>query len=92
MTTTVPTPSPKVLFTEIDDGTGVLLHLDTKFYYTLNATGVVVWKALADRSVESSGAIAERLVAAFRVEREVAERDIEALIAELLEGGLVIAK
>ena len=42
-----PPPHPQVLFTEIDDGSGVLLHLDTKFYYTLNATGVVVWKALA---------------------------------------------
>ena len=91
-TASVPTPSPKVLFTEIDDGTGVLLHLDTKFYYTLNATGVVVWKALADRSAASTGAIADRIVAAFRVEREVAERDVAALIAELLDGGLVIAK
>ena len=38
-----------VVLTEMGDGAGVLLHLGTKFYYTLNATGVAVWKALAER-------------------------------------------
>jgi len=38
-------PHPSVVCTVIDDG-GVLLHLDTKFYYSLNATGLAVWDLL----------------------------------------------
>jgi Coenzyme PQQ synthesis protein D (PqqD) len=86
----VPLPHPQVLFTEIDDGTGVLLHLDTKFYYTLNATGVAVWKALRDRSGASVPAIAERLAAEFRVGLEQAHADVDALLRELRADGLVL--
>ena len=83
-------PHPQALFTELDDGTGVLLHLETKFYFTLNPTAVLVWKSLGDGA--STAAIADRLTAAFRVERDVAERDITAILAEMLSGGLVLQK
>lgn len=88
----LPFPNPQVLFTEIDDGTGVLLHLDTKFYFTLNATGVVVWRALVERSEGADvTTVAERLVAQFRVTRDVAERDVAALLEQLRKDGLVAA-
>jgi hypothetical protein len=83
-------PHPQALFTELDDGTGVLLHLETKFYFTLNPTGVVAWKSLAEGA--SKAAIADRLTATFRVERDVAERDLTALFEELSAGGLVLQK
>lgn len=85
-----PTPNPQVLFTELEDGTGVLLHLDTKFYYTLNATGVVVWKAIAE-GVGERGAIAERIASGFRVEKDVAERDVAGILDEMLADGLLLA-
>ena len=81
-------PHPQALFTELDDGTGVLLHLETKFYFTLNPTAVLVWKSLGKGA--SPAAIAEQLTAAFRVERDVAERDVAAILAEMLSGGLVL--
>jgi predicted secreted protein len=83
-------PHPQALFTELDDGTGVLLHLETKFYFTLNPTAVLVWKALAEGA--SRGAIADKLTAAFRVERDVALGDVAALLEEMLSGGLVLPK
>jgi hypothetical protein len=83
-------PHPQALFTELDDGTGVLLHLETKFYFTLNPTAVLVWKSLGDGA--STEAIAGKLTAAFRVERDVAERDVTAILAEMLSGGLVLQK
>jgi len=83
-----PLPNPQVLFTEIDDGTGVLLHLDTKFYFTLNATGVVVWKALAE-PVGDIDAIAARLAAEFRVTADVARRDVAAILESLVADRLV---
>ena len=85
---TLPVPNPQVLFTEIDDGTGVLLHLDTKFYFTLNATGVVVWKALGEAAC-SVDVIAERLSAQFRVTPDLARRDVLAVLDGLLADRLV---
>jgi hypothetical protein len=84
------TQSPQVLFTELDDGTGVLLHLDTKFYYTLNPTAVAVWKALADVA-GAPGAIVDRLTREFRVERDEAARDVDGILAEMIADGLVVA-
>jgi hypothetical protein len=89
--TRLPLPNPQVLFTEIDDGTGVLLHLDTKFYFTLNSTGVVVWKALAERA-ENVDVIAERLAAEFRVTPDIARRDVAAVIDSLLADELVASR
>ena len=83
-------PNPQALFTELDDGTGVLLHLETKFYFTLNPTAVVVWRSLGEGA--SLAAIADRLTTTFRVEREVAERDVTAILEEMLSGGLVLQK
>ena len=84
--------SPQVLFTELDDGTGVLLNLDTKFYYTLNPTAVFVWKALGGDAPCSVTAIALDLTRAFRVERPEAERDVARIIAEMLADGLVLER
>jgi hypothetical protein len=87
------TQSPQVLFTELDDGTGVLLQLDTKFYYTLNPTAVAVWKAIAGAagSPSAAPAIVERLTREFRVERDEAARDVDHVLAELVADGLVVA-
>jgi Coenzyme PQQ synthesis protein D (PqqD) len=39
--------SPTV-FTQLDDGTGVLLNLNTLFYYSLNRTGTVLWQQIEE--------------------------------------------
>ncbi len=87
----LPVPNPQVLFTEIDDGTGVLLHLDTKFYFTLNSTAVVVWKALAEPA-EGVDAIAARIAAEFLVAPDVARRDVTAVLDSLLADGLISSR
>ncbi|MRG97892.1 PqqD family peptide modification chaperone [Polyangium spumosum] len=85
----LPRPNPQVLFTELDDGTGVLLHLDTKFYFTLNPSAVIVWKSLAEPTSGPS-AIAERITKLFRVDHETAARDVDNVLGEMLEDGLVL--
>jgi hypothetical protein len=82
-------PNPQVLLTELGDGTGVLLHLDTKFYYTLNDTGIFVWKALADTTCQTSTALAARLAQVFEVSIEAAHRDVAAVLTEMSAEGLV---
>jgi hypothetical protein len=66
----------------------VLLHLESKFYFTLNPTAAVVWKALGRGETDVS-AIAEQVVAAYRVEMAEARRDVEALLDELVAEGLL---
>jgi hypothetical protein len=80
--------SRNVLLTELGDGQAVLLHLDTKFYYTLNATGVAVWKVLESANATRE-AIASELAKKFRVDAESAARDVEPVLAEMLVEGLI---
>jgi hypothetical protein len=87
---TVPRASKDVLLTKLADGTGVLLHLGTKFYFALNATGVVVWEAIEAGSAADADALADLLVARFSgVDRAEARADVEALLAELAAEGLL---
>jgi hypothetical protein len=82
-------PDPRVMLTELGDGTGVLLHLETKFYYTLNRTGVFVWKQLAGGTARTVEALAAELARAFRVAAENAEPDVAAAVASMLDEGLI---
>ena len=41
------TTDPEVICTELENGDGVLLHLGTKTYFTVNRTGLIIWQLLA---------------------------------------------
>ena len=81
--------------TELPDETGVVLHLDKKFYFTLNPTAVVIWKQIADRSVadesKSRDGLALHLTTVFDVDEPTARDDVHALLEELIREGLVTA-
>lgn len=82
--------SPDVLLTRLADGSGVLLHLRTKFYYALNQTGVVAWEALSGRGPADLDAIVGTLAERFEgIDRERARRDVEALLGDLEAEGLL---
>ena len=78
----------KCMLTELADGTGVLLHLETKFYYTLNATGVEVWKALSG-GPKTEREIAERISQEFEVDVATAHTDVSGVLETMLSEGLV---
>jgi hypothetical protein len=81
---------PEVILTELQDGTGVLLHLGTKFYYALNGTGVVAWKLLAGTEAVDAARLAEALVERFAgITVERARVDVDALLGELQAEGLL---
>lgn len=81
--------SRDVILTEMKDGTGVLLDLRTKVYFTLNATGVAVWKLLASGQPATARALAERITADFEAPSlDAVEADVAALLAELSAEGL----
>ena len=82
--------NPRCLLTELGDGTGVVLNLDTKFYFTLNTTGVLLWKELsASASGAPPKALAEKLVEHFLVEIDVAVTDVVAILQTMAEEDLV---
>lgn len=85
--------SPRALLTELGDGTGVVLELDTKFYFNLNRTGVVVWKALSARAEGASARmLAEALTEHFDIEVQTALDDVMKLLGDMTDEGLVKAK
>jgi hypothetical protein len=87
-----PATSPDVVLTALADGTGVLLHLGTKFYYTLNRTGVVAWQAMAAGTPAEPDALVDVLAERFSgLERERARQDVRALLEELAAEGLLAA-
>ncbi|MBI2375928.1 MAG: PqqD family protein [Deltaproteobacteria bacterium] len=85
-----PRPSRDVVLSEMDDGTAVLLHMRTKFYFALNSTGLFCWRQL-EKGVERTE-LPTILASRFRVDPETARRDLEALIVELLEEELLVAE
>ncbi|HEX4562185.1 MAG TPA: PqqD family protein [Gemmatimonadales bacterium] len=68
-------------------GEAVILHLDTKRYYRLNATGAEVWKGI--EAGEDREALARRLVREFTVEEETAAAEVDRLLDRLREARLV---
>jgi Coenzyme PQQ synthesis protein D (PqqD) len=82
--------SRDVLFTQLDDGSGVLLHLGSGLYYTLNRAGVVVWKAVGEGQSDVS-VLARRLCASFEVDMVEAEREAVRLLSDLHKDGLIKA-
>jgi hypothetical protein len=71
------------------DGEAVLLHMDTKNYYRLNATAAHVFRGL-ERGL-SREALLDGLCAEFDVERAVADAELDRLLEDLAARGLVSA-
>jgi hypothetical protein len=85
-----PRPSAEVLLTRLPDGSGVLLHLGTKFYYTLNRTGVVAWEVVSRAQAIDPEAIVDAIEARFAgVARGQARSDVERLLRDLEAEGLL---
>ncbi len=74
--------NPRCLLTELSDGTGVILHLDTKFYFSINDTGVFLWKELT-RVPQSARELATRMSDEYAVSEDAALTDVQALLVEL---------
>lgn len=81
--------SDDAVLTELQDGTGVLLNLQTRYYFTLNATGVLAWKLLG-AGAQDPAELALRLAAAFPgTDPAQVRTDVDALLADLAREALV---
>jgi hypothetical protein len=78
---------PQVVDTEFDEGDTVLLHLESKQYYSLNTTGTQIWRGLkAGLTLQE---ISHQLQARFDVDAERADRSVLALLEDLFQHQLV---
>ena len=80
-------PHPDVLLSELDPIEGVLLNAHTRDYFSLNETGLVLWKALA--AGQTTDQAAEALCAGFTVEPEEARAYALAFAREVEAAGLL---
>jgi hypothetical protein len=76
-----------VVDTELDDGEMALLHLEGKIYYSLNATGVRIWKCLKEGLTLKE--ISRSLQEEFDVDAQRADRSVLKLVDELSQQKLV---
>ena len=70
-------PNKQVIFTDLDGAEGILVDLNTKKYYQLNETAMLVWKGLEKgKSVEE---IATQVTNEYEVTFDHATRSVETL-------------
>ena len=70
-----------VICTGLPQGEMVLLHLGTKRYFTLNATGAKIWNLLQDGAAVEE--IAGHLESTYDVSHELALESVTELVADL---------
>lgn len=73
------------VFTPLNDGTGVLLNVDTLLYYSLNRTAVTLWKEIEARDTFMPDDLIPPLCERFEVDQEAARREITSFIEKLEE-------
>ena len=82
--------SPNHLYSEVADE-AVILDINSGVYYGLNSVGVDVWQWLQQPQTEAQ--IVDCLLTKYDVDKERANRDIRAILEEMLSVGLIeIAK
>jgi len=75
------TPGDHIVCTEFDGGEGILVDLNTKRYYELNETALLVWKGL-EKGLAVDDIVAE-VTAEYDVPVDHARSSVTNLIARL---------
>jgi hypothetical protein len=80
-------PNEDVIVTPLDEGEAVLLHLATRKYFSLNSTGLAIWRGLDEGlSIEE---VSRCLVADYSISEDHALAAVRRLITELRDADLV---
>ena len=81
MSESIPSPHEHIVFTEFDDTEGVLVDLNSKRYYTLNETAVIIWRGLEQKRTREE--IIHEITDAYDVTAEHAAQSLDKLVATL---------
>ena len=77
------------VFTPLADGTGVLLHLETLWYYSLNRTGAAIWQLIEEKKVVALEDLIDITCTQFEVEHREAQRTLKSFLEKLVEFKMV---
>ncbi len=72
------TPGKHVVVTDFDGGEGILVDLNTKKYFQLNETAMIVWKGLEQG--KSVGEIADDITGQYEIALANATRSVERIV------------
>jgi hypothetical protein len=72
------TPGKHVVVTDFDGGEGILVDLNTRKYFQLNETAMVVWKGLEQG--KSLGQIANDITGQYEIALDNATRSVERIV------------
>ena len=75
--------SSQTVFTPLADGTGVLLNLETLFYYNLNRTGSVLWQQIEAGKDLTLDDLLRSMCEQFEVDETSARQFISAFVKQL---------
>jgi hypothetical protein len=81
MSESIPSPHEHIVFTEFDGTEGVLVDLNSKRYYTLNETAMIIWRGLERKRTREE--IIRDITDAYDVTPEHAAQSLDKLIATL---------
>ena len=81
--------NPAVVFTDLEDGSAVLLDLDSKFYYSLNETGCFMWQVFDGQPSVPVKQLFDKLIGQYEVTEDEARKDIEEFVGNLAKEGLI---
>ncbi len=80
-------PLGHIVATQVDQGNGVLVDLNTKQYYQLNETAMLIWRALENG--EPFDQIVAGIMSVYRLDNDHAVTSIRRLLHEFHERKLV---
>lgn len=81
--------SARTVFTPLDDGTGVLLNVDTLLYYSINRTGVALWKKIDTNNPYTLDDLLHTVCERFDIDQQVAHSEASAFVEKLEELGIL---
>ena len=83
-------PGKHVVVTDFDGGEGILVDLNTKKYYQLNETAMIVWKGL--EKGKSMSEIAADITSIYEVALDKARASVERIVDNFQTYKLLAAK
>ena len=90
MITTTLVPGKHVVATDFDGGEGILVDLNSKKYYQLNETAMIVWKGL--EKGKTTGEIAADITSSYEVALDKARVSVERIVDNFQTYKLLTAK
>lgn len=84
------TANTEVMFTELGNCEGVLLHLGTQYYYSLNETGLAIWRGVTQGM--SLGEVTAALQEEYDIDEAGAWQHVSSFVEHLKKMKLVDAE